>query len=264
MHKNDGILIRWNDMIQKGAVLMSRTNPSVPLRFLLFLLIFALISYAFSYVASREQHDDDVLQATPSSSPFPFTVVLDAGHGGEDGGAVSASGLYEKDLNLQVAQLLCELLEANGVKVVMTRTTDTLLYDRNVDYQGRKKALDLAARREIAEQTPNALFVSIHMNAFPKTQYHGLQVWYSPNHGESRHVAEEIRATVQEGLQPENDRQIKEATSSIYLLHHLSCPAVLIECGFLSNPAEAERLGDTIYQKELAFLLFLAIMESQA
>ena len=105
-----------------------------------------------------------------------LTVVLDAGHGGEDGGARSASGVLEKDINLDIALRLRDLLEANGVAVVLTRSTDVLLYDRDVDYHGRKKALDLAARRKIAEETENCIFVSIHMNAFPQTQYHGLQV----------------------------------------------------------------------------------------
>ena len=240
---------------------MSRTDLSVPLKFLLFLLLFALIAGLFSYLSQRDANTADVLSESPA--PQRFTVVLDAGHGGEDGGAVSAAGLYEKDLNLQVALLLRDMLTVNGVDVVMTRETDILLYDRNVDYHGRKKALDLAARKKIGEETENAIFVSIHMNAYPQKQYHGLQVWYSPNNAESQALAQGIQERVQQTLQPENDRRVKAATSSIYLLHHLSCPAVLVECGFLSNDAEAARLSDEQYQKELACAIFLAIMEAQ-
>lgn len=240
---------------------MTKSRLSLPLKFLIFLLVLAMISALFSYAAHRWGSPSDAVENLPV--PADFTVVLDAGHGGEDGGAVSASGIYEKDLNLAVATLLRELLESNGIRVVMTRETDVLLYDRNVDYHGRKKALDLAARKKIAEETPNSIFVSIHMNAYPESQYHGLQVWYSPNHPQSRAIAEAIQDTVAEALQPENTRRPKSATSSIYLLHHLNTPAVLVECGFLSNSEEATRLGDPEYQKQIALLIFLAIMEAQ-
>ncbi len=229
-------------------------------KFLLFLLCLCLVAAGLSVAAFRFGASDRPTQNEPQKKSF--TVVLDAGHGGEDGGAVSAAGVFEKDLNLDVAKKVKELLEANGVTVVMTRETDTLLYDRNVDYHGRKKALDQAERRRIAETTADAVFVSIHMNAYPQTQYHGLQVWYSPNHAHSRQIAETVQDTVREHLQPENDRRVKASTSSIYLLHHLNCPAVLIECGFLSNPDEAARLSDDEYQRELAFLIFLSIMEA--
>ena len=190
----------------------------------------------------------------------PLTVVIDAGHGGEDGGAVSASGIVEKEINLSIANLLCDLLKEKGVNVVMTRTTDTLLYDKSVDYQGRKKKLDLEARRQIAESIDDCIFVSIHLNSFPQEQYRGLQVWYSQNDARSQSLAEEIRNTVQEALQPKNDRACKPATSSIYLLHRLQMPAVLVECGFLSNREEAELLADRDYQTKLAARIAEAIL----
>ena len=239
---------------------MVRTKFRFAIEFLLILLVLCLIAAAFSFSAIFFGTPSSPVQNQPHKKAF--TVVLDAGHGGEDGGAVGASGLYEKDLNLRVASLVRELLEANGVTVVMTRETDTLLYDRNVDYHGRKKALDHAERLRIGQTTENSIFVSIHMNAYPQTQYHGLQVWYSPNDPHSAEIAETIQSTVREHLQPENTRRTKAATSSIYLLHHLNTPAVLIECGFLSNPEEAASLSDDEYQRKLAFLIFLAIMEA--
>ncbi len=238
----------------------TREKLRLPLYFLLFLLIFALLSSALCFFSAALYPKEESQHAAVSP---PFTVVLDAGHGGEDGGAVSASGICEKDINLSLALLLRDLLEANGIRVVMTRTTDVLLYDRDTDYHGRKKAQDLAARRKIAEETENALFVSIHMNAYPATQYSGLQVWYSPNDSRSEELAKSIQQSVHLTLQPDNNRSVKPATSSIYLLHHLTCPAVLVECGFLSNPEEAARLGSEDYQKELALLLFAAIAEAQ-
>lgn len=190
----------------------------------------------------------------------PYTIVIDAGHGGEDGGTQSAQGLFEKDVNLAIAEMLNDMLRAAGIPTVMTRTEDILLYDRNVDYHGRKKVLDLAARRKIAESTENALFISIHMNAFPQTQYHGLQVFYSPHQIESKELADLIQQTTKEVLQPDNERKTKKATSSIYLLDRLTCPAVLVECGFLSNPTEAEQLSHDEYRQQVAMVLFSAIM----
>ncbi len=223
------------------------------------LLLLTVICAVLSFFGARFGASSESAESVPSRKEI--TVVLDAGHGGEDGGAVSTSEIFEKDVNLEIAFLLRDLLEANGVRVVMTRETDTLLYDKNADYEGRKKVLDLAARRKIGEETENAVFISIHMNAYPDAREKGLQVWYSPHHEESVFLAKTLQSTAKLHLQPENKRQVKEATSRIYLLDRLTCPAVLVECGFLSNPEEAERLASDEYQHRLALVLFLSIME---
>lgn len=210
---------------------------------------------------------------TPSLIPEEETawltlVVIDAGHGGEDGGAVSAAGLAEKEVNLSVALSLRSFFEAAGIPVVMTRTDDRLLYDRGVNYNGRKKALDLAARRIIGEKASAAaaegggesLFISIHMNAFPQAQYNGAQVWYGVGDPRSFEVATRIQSASGQ-LIPHNNRQVKAAGSSIYLLHRLSGPAVLVECGFMSNPEEAARLGEEAYRRALAAMIFSSVME---
>ena len=230
------------------------------LRFLIFVLVLSLVATLFWGAGRYFSKPVDTGPVTPSRAPV--TVVLDAGHGGEDGGTVGGSGVCEKDLNLALALTLRDLLTANGVKVVMTREDDRLLYDPNADYHGRKKALDLAERRRIAEATPNAVFISIHMNAYPDPQYRGLQVWYSKNHPDSEQLAASLQRRIRETLQPDNDRDVKPATSSIYLLHHLRIPAVLIECGFLSNPEECELLASESYRRQLAMELFLAITDA--
>ena len=203
-----------------------------------------------------------------TENPLPIRcVVIDAGHGGEDGGTSSAAGGLEKDLNLSVAFALRDLLEAAGVPVVMTRTEDKLLYDRNVDFQGRKKVLDLAARRIVAEKTAAAaaesggtsLFISIHMNAFPAPQYSGMQVWYGTGHPLSAEVAGSIQAA-SSAIMPDNHRKIKAAGSNIYLLDRIKSPAVLVECGFLSNPAEAERLSREAYRYAVAAVIFAGVV----
>ncbi len=187
-------------------------------------------------------------------SPPITCVVIDPGHGGEDGGASSTAGLTEKDVNLEVALALRDILEAAGIPTVMTRTEDKLLYDRNVDFQGRKKVLDLAARRAIAEATPGCLFVSIHMNAFPSPRERGMQVWYGSADERSQAVAEAIQKESL-ALQPDNRRKIRAAGSNIYLLDRAACPAVLVECGFLSCPEEAEHLARDDYRYAVATVI---------
>lgn len=189
------------------------------------------------------------------------TVIIDAGHGGEDGGASSAAGLVEKNVNLEISMMLRDMLRANGVNVIMTREDDRLLYDRNVDFKGRKKKLDLAARLTIADTTPDAIFISIHMNSYTNPKYSGLQVWYSPNDPDSSALAELIQSNNKATLQPENTRKIKSATSSIFLLDNATCPSVLVECGFLSNPDEAAKFETTEYKQKVAFMLFCSITE---
>ena len=210
--------------------------------------------------------DTEDVATPPASGRLVTCVVIDAGHGGEDGGASSAAGLVEKDVNLSVALALRDLFEAADIPVVMTRDEDKLLYDRNVDFQGRKKVLDLAARRLAAEKTAQAvaaeggtcLFISIHMNAFPQPQYKGMQVWYGTGDPRSADIAHAIQ-TVSAVLMPDNHRKIKAAGSNIYLLDRIKTPTVLVECGFLSNPAEAERLAQRDYQNALAAVIFAGV-----
>ena len=229
-------------------------------RFLAFLLFLSILFAILFGIAEKTSPRNEVDVVNKDTNPQLKTVVLDAGHGGEDGGASSADGLIEKDLNLALALTMRDILQASGINVVLTRETDTLLYDRNVDFQGRKKMLDMAARLKIAEETPDAVFVSLHMNTYPHPSCQGVQVWYSENNDASVDLAKAIHSTTQALLQPENDRPIKKSGSSIYLLHHLECPAVLIECGFLSSPEEAALLGEESYRQQLALTLCMGIL----
>lgn len=189
---------------------------------------------------------------------FP-TIVIDPGHGGEDGGAVGINGCVEKELNLEVALILRDLLELSGVNVKMTRTEDIMLYDAALP--GKKKIQDLKKRVKLAEEDQDSVTVSIHMNTYPSPKYSGAQVYYSPNHPESKLLAETVQQCIRANLQPQNSRRIKESTSAIYLLHNIKVPAILIECGFISNPEEVELLCDDAYRHKLALTVYSAIME---
>ena len=227
--------------------------------FLLSTALLIALAYLFGAITPRTWEQGEASDA--SAAPSYTTVILDAGHGGEDGGASSASGLLEKDLNLDVALKTRDLLRASGVEVVMTREDDRLLYDPSSDYHGQMKKQDLATRLSVTEQTEGAILVSIHMNYFPDSRYGGLQVWYSPNSADSLLLADTVQGNARKLLQPDNKRQTKSAGSSIFLLHRAKCPAVLVECGFLSNEEEASRLASEEYRQKVAFTLFCSIME---
>ncbi len=226
-----------------------------------FLLCTLLLAGAVVLLSDRGEPQALPSDAAPENGGLPpiTCVVIDAGHGGEDGGTSSAAGLVEKEVNLAVALSLRDQLEAAGVPCVLTRSEDKLLYDRNVDYQGRKKVLDLAARRAIADATEGCLLVSVHMNAFPDARESGMQVWYGKADPRSQEIAKAIQ-TGSLALIPENRRKIKSAGSNIYLLDRAVCPAVLVECGFLSNPAEAEKLADEDYQHAVAAVIMGGIL----
>ncbi len=180
------------------------------------------------------------------------TLVIDAGHGGFDGGAVGSSGTSEQDINLSIAQRVQALAEFFGVHTAMTRTDENALgYDPSRSVRENKIA-DIKAREQFVQETSNPVFLSIHLNKFSDARYHGAQVFYSPSHPDSRALAEQMQETLAEGCDPANNRQAKQAESTIYLMKKLECPAVIVECGFLSNPEEEQRLSDTEYHKKLA------------
>ena len=198
--------------------------------------------------------------ARETAAEPPPTVILDAGHGGTDGGATGINGTSEKDLNLAVVFLLADLLENQGVEVILTRSDDALPITEEQDRSGHRKRWDVTNRIGFTKLYPDALLVSIHMNWFPVEKYSGLQVWYAKTEGSDR-LAAAIRRRVVAELQPENKRETKPADGSIRLLDRACCTAVLVECGFLSNRKECEKLCSTDYQRELSFSIFCGIMD---
>ena len=180
-------------------------------------------------------------------------VLIDPGHGGFDGGAVASDGTVEKHLNLAVSFCLRDLLFVCGVPVKMTRYTDAGIEDPNAVSVRDKKSSDMRARLSMYETA--SVVISIHQNQFSQSQYSGTQLFYSPNHPDSSALAQAMRESVITFVQPQNNRECKKATDGIYLLYHTSTPAVLAECGFLSNPEERDKLKNSAYQQQLAFAL---------
>ncbi len=179
-------------------------------------------------------------------------ILIDPGHGGEDGGTQSADGILEKDINLQLSKKIEALLHARGLQTQMTRGEDTLIYDAGCKRMREKKVSDIKNRMAMIEAAPDCIFLSIHQNYFSDTACCGTQVFYSPNNEKSALLADAIQKAVITAVQPENQRVIKPSGKEIYLLYHAQVPAVMVECGFLSNPEEAAKLTDEDYQNKIA------------
>ncbi len=187
-------------------------------------------------------------------------VVIDAGHGGEDPGAVGVSGVYEKDLNLEIAYEIGALLEERGFAVVYTRTSDRLLYNEDENIKGLRKIYDLKNRCKIAAEYPSAIFLSIHMNSYGDSKYSGLQVYYSKENENSYLLASSVQQSVKDDVQVDNTRVIKSG-EKMYLLENINSPAILVECGFLTNPDECQKLSEKEYQKRLSLAIVCGIIE---
>lgn len=185
-------------------------------------------------------------------------VLIDPGHGGEDGGTMAKNGTLEKEINLAISLPLADLLRLWGYEVTLTRETDISIYDPDAATVREKKVSDLKKRLALYEQAQ--LVVSIHENHFSGTQYYGTQVFYSPNAPASQPLAASIRESVRTLLQPENTRELKKGDKTIYLLHKTTVPAVLVECGFLSNEAERTKLETPAYQQQMALAIGLGLL----
>ena len=234
----------------------TKINKFSFLLFVLSLLLFLTVGFAF-FILGKSFFGIQTSSENLNSSYNKYTVVIDAGHGGRDSGA-SYGGIYEKDLTLSISERIAEFLSLYDVEVKMTRTEDKLLCD---DSSKHKKRDDLLNRLKFASSFENQIFVSIHINKFPESKYKGLQVFHSVNNPFSESLALVLQSNVKETLQRDNNRAIKKSTSSIYLLDRIKCPAVLIECGFISNDEERELLVSELYQKRLAFTIANSIIE---
>lgn len=188
-----------------------------------------------------------------------ITVICDAGHGAPDGGAVGYSGILEKDINLQITDKLAEVLENSGINVVMTRTQDSGLHSGEGSIRNMKVE-DMNKRLSIIKNSDADLFVSIHMNAFSDQKVNGINVFYDRNHAEIKELAENILDSVHQ-ITGAQIHDVKVAEESLYLMKNTTIPAILIECGFLSNPEEESKLKNEDYQSQISWAVGKAITE---
>lgn len=215
--------------------------------------IYALVITVFLIVPLLGNHAVTVFS---ENSHQPKYIVIDAGHGGMDCGAISCTGVYESQINLQISLKLQDLMHLLGIQTVMIRDTDRSVYTDGSTIAA-KKVSDIKERIRIVNTTPNALLVSIHQNNFQDAKYAGAQLFYN-SQPESKLLAEKLQTAFRENLNPSNKRQIKK-TSGVYLMEHINCTGVLIECGFLSNPQEESKLRDEGYQKAICCVIAATI-----
>lgn len=197
---------------------------------------------------------------TVISEGLPFKrehcIVIDPGHGGEDGGATSCTGRMESNYNLEISRRLDDLMHLLGYQTVMTRTSDVSIYTTG-DTIARKKISDLKERVRIVNNTSNALLLSIHQNQFSDSRYSGAQVFYAKTDG-SKELGQGLQTQLVASLNPGSNRKSKPV-SGVYLMENIRCTGVLIECGFLSNPQEEAKLRSGEYQKKLCCVIAASV-----
>ena len=216
------------------------------------------LAAAFIFVGISMLGSDAVTTIAEALPPDREVVfIIDAGHGGEDGGAVSCTGVKESIINLQIALRLDDLMHLLGRETKMIRTEDVSVHTSGATVAARK-ASDLRQRAKIVNETKNAILVSIHQNFITQSQYCGAQMFYN-SHDDAKQLAQQLQNSFVTTLNPGSNRQIK-AVDGIFLMEHIDRPGVLVECGFLSNPQEEAKLRDDAYQKKIACVIASALV----
>lgn len=186
-----------------------------------------------------------------------ITYVIDAGHGGKDCGTVGIDGALEKNINLSIATILYDFLNACGINAILIRNGDYEIYKEG---EGRTRS-DLYNRLDFVNSIDNSRLISIHQNHFENEKEHGCQIWYSANTDTSKIMADSILKAINENTQKDNKRQNKASDNSYYILYKATVPSIMIECGFMSNYEENKNLQDTEYQTNIAFSVLEGICE---
>lgn len=195
--------------------------------------------------------------ATPATSK---TIVVDAGHGGEDGGAVASDGVMEADINLKIALKLQNLLEQSGATVILTRSDENAIYNLDKKTLRDKKNSDIKNRVKIGNNSSADIFVSIHLNKISQSEYYGWQTFFKDGSEEGKRLATCIQNNLNEAIQKENKR-VPLKINNVYIIKHVEIPISIVECGFLSNPEEREQLEDNSYQNKLAWGIYNGVMD---
>ncbi|MBQ8303167.1 MAG: N-acetylmuramoyl-L-alanine amidase [Clostridia bacterium] len=240
-------------------VVLNFTNRRL-IRSISSVLVILTILIATAVGVVTEYYGNDLIMSSADGIEYEKIIIIDPGHGGEDPGAVGVNGKYEKDLNLEISLEIGRALEEKGYVVIYTRTDDRMLYTEDQNVKGIRKISDLKNRCKVAERYPEAIFLSVHMNSFGNSRYSGLQVYYSTENENSITLANKIQSKVKSELQPENNRATKKG-NGMYVLENVPNCAVLVECGFLTNKDECEKLSKKEYQKELSFSIVCGIIE---
>lgn len=226
-------------------------RKSVILYIIFFIIYLILIIFAFYNI-------DNYSAVNVEYNSLPV-IVIDAGHGGEDGGAV-ANNVVEKNINLSISNKLRDIFISSGFNVKMTRSSDKMINDSGDTLRDRKVS-DMKNRLKLFNESENNIVISIHQNKFTQEEYKGSQVFYSTNNKESEKLALSIKTSIKTLIQPDNVRETKPADRNIYLLYNSKTPSVIVECGFISNFEEALLLKDNAYQNKIVFAIYSGFLD---
>lgn len=220
-------------------------------RFLIAVISFSLILFSI-YLTHSFSYKSELTLSEKYSFPI---IVIDAGHGGIDSGTSSDNGIPEKNINLSISKKLNEIVMLMGYQTKLTRTEDKLIGEGEYTTIRSAKQADIAKRLQMVETLENCVLISVHQNHFHQSKYSGFQVFYNNNHNQNKILAETLQKTIVTHLQPDNTRTIKTIGAEIYLLYHCTKPAMMVECGFLSNPKEVSLLINDAYQNAMAYTI---------
>ena len=212
-------------------------------------------------ITAKERPSVETVSQKISSYPERKIVTLDPGHGGMDGGCTSVNGVNEKGINLNISNNLKDMLTVMGFDVKCTRTTDVSIYDEGVKGTRKQKISDMKNRLALFGKYKDGISLSIHQNQFTDSKYSGAQMFYSEKNPAGERLAACMQKQFVNNLQPENKRETKPVGDELFLLNNTSNPAVMIECGFLSNPEEAAKLESEDYQRQVSFTIMTGVFE---
>ena len=221
--------------------------------------LFCCVTVSALAASVRAAEDRKAAETAAQTEPKQV-IVLDAGHGGLDSGCVAINGTYEKDVNLDIVKDLGALLTLNGYEVVYTRTDDVSIHDDGVEGIRNQKVSDMENRLKIVQSYPESVFISVHQNLFTDSAYFGGQMFYTTKNSANFRLARIMQGRFAQ-LQPGNDREVKLIDNGLYLFKNTEQPALLIECGFLSNPEDAANLSSAEYHKKVAFTIYSGLSE---
>ncbi len=213
-------------------------------------ILSSVLFLALIYIANQE----DAFLTVSDAENVPL-LIIDAGHGGEDGGAIAIDGTYEKDINLQIALQLQSICSLFGMDTIMIRTSDADLADHTLPTIRKRKVSDINARMQIINNNPHSVYIGVHQNQYEDESVKGLQVFYSDNTDVSKKIAESVQGYTLSALQADNNRKVKAAGKDIYLLYHAQVPAIMVECGFISNQEECVLLKDLTYGTKISLCI---------
>lgn len=266
LHIFDRVIIKYIEQ-DLGVISMDKSKKLIIVMSVVLLITVYAVTRFFGLLnkdglESHEKYGDkQENDKTAEDMEGKVTIVLDAGHGGVDPGKVGVNGLLEKDINLQIVMKLKEALEKDetiGAKVVLTRDEDMGHYDEN---DSNKKRADMNKRCEIINEVSPDLVISIHQNSYHSSAVKGAQVFYYEKSEKGKALANKIQGSLVRELAGENKGRVEKANDSYYLILNVKCPAVIVECGFLSNESESKLLGDSEYQDKITKAIIDGIKE---